>query len=140
MIHTFALIKFIFISELTKSEAFDIKKYAEKDFYMQVFSSLLYNTRNLPPTKSTKTKEFKALIKKYVNEYCELCGYIYTPIELKFSQQISAYEDTAYKNGIILQFRNKLRMSINLLTRQKERTAARRKALKKQKVAEGDIN
>ncbi|KAI7904019.1 uncharacterized protein BX663DRAFT_432777, partial [Cokeromyces recurvatus] len=37
MIHIFALIKFIFISELKRCEAFDIEKYAEKDFYIQVF-------------------------------------------------------------------------------------------------------
>ncbi|KAI7897484.1 uncharacterized protein BX663DRAFT_415723, partial [Cokeromyces recurvatus] len=33
VIHTFALIKFIFISELKRCEAFNIEKYAEKDFY-----------------------------------------------------------------------------------------------------------
>ncbi|KAI7899205.1 uncharacterized protein BX663DRAFT_441612, partial [Cokeromyces recurvatus] len=54
--------------------------------------------------------------------------------------KIAVYEcakiDTAYKNDIMLQFGNKLRMFINLLTQQKDRTAARRKILKKQKLAE----
>ncbi|KAI7906092.1 uncharacterized protein BX663DRAFT_428981, partial [Cokeromyces recurvatus] len=57
--------------------------------------------------------------------------------------KIAAYEcakiDTAYKNGIMLQFGNKLRMFVNLLTQQKDRTALRRKILKRQKVAEEEI-
>ncbi|KAI7904018.1 uncharacterized protein BX663DRAFT_432883, partial [Cokeromyces recurvatus] len=47
--------------------------------------------------------------------------------------------DTAYKNDIMLQFGNKLRMFVNLVTQQKDRTAARRKILKKQKMAEEEI-
>ncbi|KAI7905690.1 uncharacterized protein BX663DRAFT_429619, partial [Cokeromyces recurvatus] len=62
---------------------------------------------------------------------------------LKYSQKIAAYEcaktDTAYKNGIMLQFGNKLRTFVNLLAQQKDRIAARREILKKQKVAEEEI-
>ncbi len=65
----------LFISELKSCEAFDMKKYAEKDFYIQVFSSFVQHTKKSPPTKSTKTTVFRNLIKKYLNEYYGLCGY-----------------------------------------------------------------
>ncbi len=102
--HTFALTKFTFINELERSEFFDLEKHAEKDFYVEVFLEL--TKQNRKPSKSTKTKDYRDLIRKYKNEYCILTKY--DPIELRYAQQIAAYEcakiDMAYKNSVILQF------------------------------------
>ncbi|KAI7907353.1 uncharacterized protein BX663DRAFT_414943, partial [Cokeromyces recurvatus] len=81
--HTFALTKFIFINELERSEFFDLEKHAEKDFYVEVFLEL--TKQNRKPSKSTKTKDYRDLIRKYKNEYCILTKY--DPIELKYAQQ-----------------------------------------------------
>jgi hypothetical protein len=96
--HTFALTKFIFINELDKNESFNLKKYSQKDFYVQVFISLI-KQQNSSRVKTSKTREFRELIGKHMKEYCQLSGY--SPITLKDSQQIAAYEctkiDTASK-------------------------------------------
>ncbi|KAI7899743.1 uncharacterized protein BX663DRAFT_488971 [Cokeromyces recurvatus] len=137
--HTFALTKFIFINELERIEFFDLEKHAEKDFYVEVFLEL--TKQNRKPSKSTKTKDYRDLIRKYKNEYCILTKY--DPIELKYAQQIAAYEcakiDTAYKNSVILQFGNRFRMFINHLTQQKAKITKRKQELKKSKKSENDI-
>lgn len=101
--HTYALTKFIFINELNTNDSFDIQRYAQKEFYTQVFTLLIKQKKNIPP-KSDKTIEFRALIRKYLDNYSQMCGY--SPIPLEYSQQIENYECakivTAYNNSIIL--------------------------------------
>ncbi|KAI7899453.1 uncharacterized protein BX663DRAFT_489123 [Cokeromyces recurvatus] len=109
------------------------------DFYIKVFLKL--TKQNRKPSKSTKTKDYRDLIQKYKNEYCILTKY--DPIELKYAQQIAAYEcakiDTAYKNSVILQFGNRFRMFINHLTQQEAKITKRKRELKKAKKREDNI-
>ncbi|KAI8636511.1 hypothetical protein BD408DRAFT_437848 [Parasitella parasitica] len=113
-----------------------MEKHAEKDFYVDVFLEL--NKQNRKSSKSTKTEKYRGLIRKYKNEYRNLTKY--GPIELKYAQQIAAYEctkiDTAYKNSVILQFGNRFRMFINHL---KAKTTKRNGELKKAQKSENDI-
>ncbi|ORE04843.1 hypothetical protein BCV72DRAFT_230897 [Rhizopus microsporus var. microsporus] len=78
--HTFALTKFIFINELEKSESFDLQKYAQKEFYMQIYMALV---QKKVPAKTSKSIKFRGLIESYMEEYCQLSGYV--PVELKCS-------------------------------------------------------
>ncbi|CEP09986.1 hypothetical protein [Parasitella parasitica] len=127
-------------AELTRTETFDIQKFANKDFFVQVFTSLVKQSRKGNPS-SEKTKEYRELIHKYHEEYCSLSDY--TPIELKNSQQIAIYECTkievAYTNAVKLQFGNKFRMFINRLTDQKTKANKRREELKKAKKSDSEI-
>lgn len=89
---------------------------------MQVFIALVQQKKKAP-AKTCKSKEFRDLIEKYMEEHCQLSGYV--PVELKYSQHIAAYEctkiDTVYRNANVLQFGSRFRMLTNQLTRQKDR-------------------
>ena len=107
--HTFVFLKYIFIQELEEDRSFALEAFANVDFYRQVFLSLI---KSYKPTKTKRTTElstYKDLINKHRDTYCQTCSY--TPIEMKYAQQIANYEvvkiNTAYLNGVSLQFGKK---------------------------------
>ncbi|ORE05075.1 hypothetical protein BCV72DRAFT_311644, partial [Rhizopus microsporus var. microsporus] len=63
--HTFALTKIMFINEREKGESFGLKKYSQKDFYVQVFTSVIKQQRNTP-VKTLKTRELRELTEKHM--------------------------------------------------------------------------
>ncbi|KAI7902720.1 uncharacterized protein BX663DRAFT_536548 [Cokeromyces recurvatus] len=93
--HTFAFIKYIFVSELMKNIEFDLKSYVNKSFFfffffffffVEVFLSLTLR-RVYDGTKSRKTrlkettKLYRQLIAKHKGLYCENAGYIPPKLE-----------------------------------------------------------
>lgn len=140
--HTFAFLKYIFIQELEEDRSFALEAFANVDFYRQVFLSLI---KSYKPTKTKRTTElstYKDLINKHRDTYCQICSY--TPIEMKYAQQIANYEvvkiNTAYLNGVSLQFGKKLRMFLNLVLNKTNRIQALKSKMKDMDHSKEDIS
>ncbi|KAK9663772.1 hypothetical protein K7432_017931 [Basidiobolus ranarum] len=103
--------------------------------------SLLNNYKPSKQKASTESKAYKDLILKYRDKYFQCCSY--EPVNMKYAHQIASYEVvkivTAYRNGVNLQFGNKVRMFLNLLLKKNERIKALRSEMKKNEGSEKEI-
>ncbi|KAG1086456.1 hypothetical protein G6F42_020983 [Rhizopus arrhizus] len=126
--HTFAFTKYIYLQELAANENFALNNFVTKDFFVEVFLSLVLSKgRNSSRLKDT-TKNYRRLISRYKGAYFENAGY--TPQNLPYAQQIALYEctkiQTAYYNNIKAHFGNRLRGLINKLFKKKEKAESLR--------------
>lgn len=121
--HTYAFTKYIFLRELAMDDDFELNELVTKDFFVEVFLSLVsaraINSERLKDT----TKRYRSLIGKHKHAYFEVARY--TPISLANAQQIALYEctkvQTAYFNNMKAHFGNRLRALINKLFKKKEK-------------------
>lgn len=114
---------------------FALNEFVTKDFFVQVFLSLvLARTGDSKKLKDT-TKTYRRLISKHKAAYFEVAGY--TPIRLPNAQQIALYEctkiHTAYFNNIKAHFGNRLRALINKLFEKKEKAEIVKKDMQERK-------
>ena len=104
--HTFAFIKYILIQELQSDDDFDFKEFIKKDFFDEVFLSLIQTKVVNSSRLKDITKKYRQIILKYKKEYCTNARY--TPIPLANAQQIALYEctkiQTAYINNLKAHF------------------------------------
>ncbi|KAG1137651.1 hypothetical protein G6F37_011068 [Rhizopus arrhizus] len=126
--HTFAFTKYIYFQELAANENFALNNYVTKDFFVEVFLSLVLSKGGNSTRLKDMTKTHRRLIPKYKEAYFEDAGY--TPPNLPYAQQISLYEctkiQTAYYNNIKVHFGNRLRGLINKLFKKKEKAESLR--------------
>ncbi|KAG0750749.1 hypothetical protein G6F17_013433 [Rhizopus arrhizus] len=88
--HTFAFTKYIYLQELAANENFALNNFVTKDFFVEVFLSLVLSKgRNSSRLKDT-TKNYRRLISRYKGACFENAGY--TPQNLPYAQQIALYE------------------------------------------------
>ncbi|GAA5807736.1 hypothetical protein MFLAVUS_001111 [Mucor flavus] len=103
--------------QLQSDDGFDPKDFIKKDFFVEVFLSLI---------------QAKVLILKYKEEYCTNARY--TPIPLVHAQQIALYEcakiQTAYLNNLKAHFGNRLRSFANRLFNKDEKAKNIREKMK----------
>ncbi|CEP17069.1 hypothetical protein [Parasitella parasitica] len=130
--HTYAFTKYIFLKELAIDENFAFNELVTKDFFVEVFLSLVSaKVRNSERLKDT-TKRYRSLIGKHKDAYFEDAKY--TPISLAYAQQIALYEcakvQTAYFNNMKAHFGNRLRALINKLFKKKEKVESLTKEMK----------
>ncbi|GAA5811180.1 hypothetical protein MFLAVUS_004611 [Mucor flavus] len=114
--------------ELESNESFDLKNFINKDFFVEVFMSLVdkpvYDGTSTGKSKLRESvRNYRRLIAKHKNDYIRYADY--TPPSLKYSQQIALYEctkiETAYLNNIRAHFGHKLRTFLNNLCGKKEK-------------------
>ncbi|KAG0815153.1 hypothetical protein G6F16_013129 [Rhizopus arrhizus] len=85
--HTFAFTKYIYLQELAANENFALNNFVTKDFFVEVFLSLVLSKgRNSSRLKDT-TKNYRRLISRYKGACFENAGY--TPQNLPYAQQIA---------------------------------------------------
>lgn len=139
--HTFAFSKYIFLKELEEDLSFDLNDYIRKEFFVEVFLSLIVRN-NRPGRLLVKTANYRSLVSKHKEAYCRSASY--TPIVLVNAQQIALYEctkiQTAYLNNIKAHFGSRLRAILNKLCKTKELAADLRKDLKKNNVGKRAVN
>ncbi|KAG0765925.1 hypothetical protein G6F24_004031 [Rhizopus arrhizus] len=123
--HTFAFTKYIYLQELAANENFALNNFVTKDFFVEVFLSLVLSKGGNSTRLKDTTKNYRRLISKYKEAYFEDAGY--TPPNLPYAQQIALYEctkiQTAYYNSI---FGNRLSGLINKLFKKKENSGSLR--------------
>ncbi|KAG0811456.1 hypothetical protein G6F20_007141 [Rhizopus arrhizus] len=126
--HTFAFTKYIYLQELAANENFALNNFVTKDFFVEVFLSLVLSKGGNSTRLKDTTKNYRRLISKYKEAYFEDAGY--TPPNLPYAQQIALYEcmkiQTAYYNNIKAHFGNRLRGLINKLFKKKEKAESLR--------------
>ncbi|KAG1054993.1 hypothetical protein G6F43_003024 [Rhizopus delemar] len=126
--HTFAFTKYIYLQELAANENFALNSFVTKDFFVEVFLSLVLSKGGNSTRLKDTTKNYRLLISKYKEAYFEDAGY--TPPNLPYAQQIALYEctkiQTAYYNNIKAHFGNRLRSLINKLFKKKEKAESLR--------------
>ncbi|KAG1085802.1 hypothetical protein G6F42_021245 [Rhizopus arrhizus] len=126
--HTFAFTKYIYLQELAANENFALNNFVTKDFFVEVFLSLVLSKGGSSTRLKNTTKTYRRLISKYKEAYFEDAGY--TPPNLPYAQQIALYEctkiQTAYYNNIKAHFENRLRGLINNLFKKKEKAESLR--------------
>ncbi|EIE85196.1 hypothetical protein RO3G_09906 [Rhizopus delemar RA 99-880] len=115
-------------TELTANESFELNNFVTKDFFVEVFLSLVLSKGVNSTRLKDMTKNYRRLISKYKEAYFEDAGY--TPLNLPYAQQIALYEctkiQTAYYNNIKTHFGNRLRNLINKLFKKKEKAESLR--------------
>ncbi|KAG1641913.1 hypothetical protein G6F44_005356 [Rhizopus delemar] len=113
--HTFAFTKYIYLQELATNENFALNNFMTKDFFVEIFLSLVLSKGGNSARLKDTTKDYRRLISKYKEAYFEDAGY--TPPNLPYAQQIALFEctkiQTAYYNNIKAHFGNRLRSLIN---------------------------
>ncbi|KAG1042688.1 hypothetical protein G6F43_011834 [Rhizopus delemar] len=121
--HTFAFTKYIYLQELAENENFGLNNFVTKNFFVEVFLSLVLSKGGNSKRLKDTTKDYRRLISEYKEAYFEDAGY--TPPNLPYAQQIALYEctkiQTAYYNNIKAHFGNRLRSLINKLFKKKEK-------------------
>ncbi|CEP15153.1 hypothetical protein [Parasitella parasitica] len=121
--HTYAFTKYIFLKELATDENFAFNELITKDFFVEVFLSLVSAKAGNSERLKDTTKRYRSLIGKHKDAYFEDAKY--TPISLAYAQQIALYEcakvQTAYFNNMKAHFGNRLRALINKLFKKKEK-------------------
>ncbi|KAG1138193.1 hypothetical protein G6F37_009653 [Rhizopus arrhizus] len=121
--HTFAFTKYIYLQELAANENFALNNFVTKDFFVEVFLSLVLSKGGNNTRLKDATKNYRRLISKYKEAYFGDAGY--TPQNLQYVQQIALYEctniQTIYSNNIKAHFRNRLNGLINKLFKKKEK-------------------
>ncbi|ORE17717.1 hypothetical protein BCV71DRAFT_286726 [Rhizopus microsporus] len=127
--HTFAFSKFIFLKEITSDANFDLGNHINKNFFVEVFLSLLLRqSRDGSVTGKSKltdaVQNYRKLIGKHKDYYFQHAKY--TPTKLTNAQKIALYEcvkiQTAYVNNIRAHFGNGLWMVLNKLFKKTEKT------------------
>ncbi|CEG79964.1 hypothetical protein RMATCC62417_14366 [Rhizopus microsporus] len=136
--HNFSFTKYIYLQELVANENFALNGPVTKDFFVEVFLSLvLAKAGNSKRLKDT-TKEYRRLISKYKEAYFEDAGY--TLIIVPYAQQVALYECTkiqaAYFNNIMAHFGNRLRAWINKLFNKKEKVENLKKEMQATYITE----
>ncbi|KAG1450873.1 hypothetical protein G6F55_009468 [Rhizopus delemar] len=126
--HTFAFTKYIYLQELAENENFALNNFVTKNFFVEVFLSLVLS-KGVNSTRLKDTiKNYRRLISKYKEAYFEDASY--SPPNLPYAQQIALYEctkiQTAYYNSIKAHFGNRLRSLINKLFKKKEKAKSLR--------------
>ncbi|KAG1586484.1 hypothetical protein G6F47_011202 [Rhizopus delemar] len=126
--HTFAFTKYIYLQELAENENFALNNFVTKNFFVEVFLSLVLS-KGVNSTRLKDTiKNYRRLISKYKEAYFEDASY--SPPNLPYAQQIALYEctkiQTAYYNSIKAHFGNRLRSLINKLFKKKEKAESLR--------------
>ncbi|KAG1040758.1 hypothetical protein G6F43_012222 [Rhizopus delemar] len=126
--HTFAFTKYIYLQELAANENFELNNFVTKDFFVEVFLSLVLSKGGKSTRLKDTTKNYRRLISKYKEAYFEDASY--SPTNLPYAQQIALYEctkiQTAYYNNIKAHFGNRLRSLINKLFKKKEKVESLR--------------
>ncbi|KAG1270104.1 hypothetical protein G6F63_011470 [Rhizopus arrhizus] len=126
--HTFAFTEYIYLQELATNENFALNNFVTKDFFVEVFLSLVLSKGGNSTRLKDTTKNYRRLISKYKEAYFEDAGY--TPPNLPYAQQIALYEctkiQTAYNNNIKAHFGNRLHGLINKLFKKKEKAESLR--------------
>ncbi|GAA5814496.1 hypothetical protein MFLAVUS_007993 [Mucor flavus] len=114
--------------ELESNESFDLKNFINKDFFVEVFMSLVdrlvYDGTSTGKSKLRESvRNYRRLIAKHKNYYIRYADY--TNPSLKYSQQIALYEctkiETAYLNNIRAHFGHRLRTFLYNLCGKKEK-------------------
>ncbi|KAG1480049.1 hypothetical protein G6F57_005650 [Rhizopus arrhizus] len=110
------------------NENFALNNFVTKEFFVEVFLSLVLSKGGNSTRLKDTTKNYRRLISKYKEAYFEDAGY--TPPNLPYAQQIALYEcmkiQTAYYNNIKAHFGNRLRGLINKLFKKKEKAESLR--------------
>ena len=100
--HTYALSKFIFLREVRKDPKFRLQDYINKDFFVEVFLSLVARGTSRPNQLKDVTTKYRHLIYQHHKLYCQAASY--TPLARSNAQQMALYEcvkvKTAYDNNI----------------------------------------
>jgi hypothetical protein len=126
--HTFAFTKYICLQELAANENFELNNFVTKDFFIEVFLSLVLSKGGNSTRLKDRTKTYMRLISKYKEAYFEDAGH--SPPNLPYAQQIALYKcteiQTAYYDSIKAHFENKLRGLINKLFKKKEKAESLR--------------
>ncbi|RCH99918.1 hypothetical protein CU097_014140 [Rhizopus azygosporus] len=139
--HTFTFSKYIFLQELKKDLKFELDKYIRKDFFVEVFLSLIAR-KSQPGKLQDKTSNYRMIISQHKESYCKSANY--TPISLLYAQQIALYEctkiQTAYFNNIKAHFGNRLRTILNKLCEKKKLAEDLSEELKKKKSSKEAIS
>ncbi|KAG1449777.1 hypothetical protein G6F46_003759 [Rhizopus delemar] len=78
--HTFAFTKYIYLQELAVNENFALNNFVTKDFFVEVFLSLVLSKGGNSARLKDTTKNYRRLISKYQEAYFEDAGY--TPPKL----------------------------------------------------------
>ncbi|ORE01900.1 hypothetical protein BCV72DRAFT_319779 [Rhizopus microsporus var. microsporus] len=128
--HTYAFSKYIYLKELEKNNVLRLQEYVTKDFFREIFLSLVDKEfrDSQALSRSNLSEKVRVLREKtyvYKDDYCDHAAY--KPIELKNAQQLAIYESikihTDYINNITANFGNRLHTFINRITHKKERIA-----------------
>ncbi|CAO3691170.1 hypothetical protein G6F70_009004 [Rhizopus microsporus] len=126
--HTFAFIKYIFVNELVTNIEFDLNNFVNKDFFVEVFLSLVIRqmcdgSKSVKSTLKNTTTIYRQLIAKHKDSYCNNISYI--QLKLPYAQQTALYEctkiQTAYQNNIKAHFSTRLRRILNKMFKKEER-------------------
>ncbi|KAI8054313.1 hypothetical protein BDF22DRAFT_775088 [Syncephalis plumigaleata] len=132
--HAYSLSKYIFLSEFEGNASFEFKKYVHKDFFKEVWLSLL-NRKTKSQIKG-RTAELRELISGHWDGYYTATGY-QKPDFVK-ADQSATYEANriyvAYTNNIKLHFADHLRRAINKYFKVKKKIKDMRKELSEQGV------
>ncbi|KAG1032400.1 hypothetical protein G6F25_011321 [Rhizopus arrhizus] len=73
--HTFAFTKYIYLQELAANENFALNNFVTKDFFVEVFLSLVLSKGGSSTRLKDTTKTYRRLISKYKEAYFEDAGY-----------------------------------------------------------------
>ncbi|KAI8388269.1 uncharacterized protein BYT42DRAFT_486111, partial [Radiomyces spectabilis] len=82
--HTFLFAKYIFLSELSKNDGFELHAYVQEGFFVEAFLSLI-NRRTRSSTVRAATRTYRELIEPYVESFCRHTSF--TPPTLANAQQ-----------------------------------------------------
>ncbi|KAI8054732.1 hypothetical protein BDF21DRAFT_430937, partial [Thamnidium elegans] len=111
------------VSDIHALVTHTLEEYTVQGFFKEVFLSLVEKRVQDGGKLSNKVTLYRTIIQKYKDSYLRHSSF--TPKKLSNTHQIATYEatkiQTAYHNTIILQFGNKLRMTINKMVKLKER-------------------
>ncbi|KAG0733147.1 hypothetical protein G6F23_013628 [Rhizopus arrhizus] len=77
--HTFAFTKYIYLQELAANENFALNNFVTKDFFVEVFLSLVLSKGGNNTRLKDMTKNYTRLISKYKEAYFEDSGYTSPP-------------------------------------------------------------
>ena len=125
--HTFAFIKYIFVNELVTNIEFDLNNFVNKDFFVEVFLSLVIRqmcdgSKSVKSTLKNTTTIYRQLIAKHKDSYCNNISYIQP--KLPYAQQTALYEctkvQTAYQNNTKAHFGTRLRMILNKMLKKRK--------------------
>ncbi|OZJ04686.1 hypothetical protein BZG36_02542 [Bifiguratus adelaidae] len=119
--HTYQFSRFIFLHELEKKSDFPLNEWVKKEFFAEVFLSLVDSKQT--SKASLATRAYRSLIGQYRSSYLNTTSF--EPIHLTYAQQIALYQattiHTAYLNNVKLRFGQQLRRIVNRLLNLKER-------------------
>jgi hypothetical protein len=80
--HTFAFTKYIYLQELAANENFALNNFVTKDFFVEVFLSLVLSKGGNNTRLKDMTKNYTRLISKYKEAYFEDSGYTFPQLTI----------------------------------------------------------